>query len=143
MKKIVLALLVGIFASMVAVAEPVGYPGSTWSTLTGPAGVAGTEEKNVVLQGKLEQGIDWVRLGKNKNWTLNTYLSAGYSVDKDKLDYNNKIVPALGVKLSRKFDNGVVDFGIQAVHERRWIDGKSGSGIQAYATYWFGWDLKK
>lgn len=141
MKKSLIAL--SLLAVSAAASAQVAYPGSSWSTLTFPAGVAGTEEKNVTLQGKFEQGIDWLKLGEDKKWTLNTYVSLGYSVDKDKLDYNNKVVPAVGVKLTRSFDNGVIDIGVQLIHERRWISGSSGTGVQAYGSYWFGWDLKK
>lgn len=147
MKKSIIAATLAVF-SLGAVAQdgikPLAYPGSNWSVLTvNPGVISGSpEDNNVLLQGKLEQGIDWVKFGDKKRWTLNTYVSLGYSVDKNKLDYNNKLVPAIGVKVSRSYEHGVVDFGVQAVHENhfRATGGrKSGSGVQAYASYWFGW----
>lgn len=148
MKKILIAAAI-LAASTSAFAQsgPIGYPGSNWSVLTvNPSVIEGTpEDNNILLQGKLEQGIDWFRFGDG-NWVLNTFGSVGYSVDKNQLSYNNKIVPALGIKVSRKFDQGVIDVGTQLVHERRFRtpDGfpSSGTGVQVYVSYWFGWNLR-
>jgi hypothetical protein len=147
MKKFLIASALSILATA-SVAEglkPIGYPGSTWSVLTlNPGVIRGTpEDNNVLLQGKIEQGIDWFRIGTN--WKFNTYASLGYSWDKNGLDYNNKLVPAVGLKFSRTFDSGVVDLGVQLVNEnhfRSTATTKSGTGAQAYASYWFGWNLK-
>lgn len=152
MKKSMIALAlivasVGVHAQ--GSVKPLGYPGSNWSVLTfNPGVIKGSgEEDNVLLQGKLEQGIDWVKFGVNKEWTLNTYVSLGYSADKNGLIYNNKLVPAVGVKMSHGFQNGVLDLGVQAVHENHFRGQTSGptrgSGVQAYASYWFGWNLGK
>lgn len=129
--------------------RPIGYPGSNWSVLTlNPGVIRNTpEDDNILLQGKLEQGIDWKKFGANKQWTLNTYLSVGYSWDRNGLAYNNKVVPALGVKMSRRIESGVIDFGVQGVHQYNFrgvsaSQPKRGNGIQAYASYWFGWNLK-
>jgi hypothetical protein len=149
MKKLLFATALAV-ASAAASADglkPVGYPGSNWSVLTVNPGVIKNtpEDNNVLLQGRLEQGVDWKRFGSNNEWTFNTYASLGYSIDKNELAYNNKLVPAIGAKISRRFDSGVVDFGIQAVHERHFTGvtsgPKSGSGVQVYASYWFGWNL--
>ncbi len=153
MKKTIVASVLALFA-VAAVAEggtsgPIGYPGSAWSVLTvNPSPIRGTpEDNNVLLQGKVEQGVDWMRFGEDKRWRLNTYASVGYSWDKNGLAYNNKVVPAVGVKVSRDFESGVVDIGVQAVHQRNFrgvTAGPSrGTGVQVYASYWFGWNLGK
>jgi hypothetical protein len=152
MKKTLISLALSV-ASIGAFAQeglkPIGYPGSNWSVLTyNPGVVKGSgEEDNVLLQGKFEQGVDWFKFGADKNWKFNTYVSLGYSADKNGLSYNNKLVPALGAKISRSFDNGVLDLGVQAVHENHFrgvtSGPKSGSGVQVYASYWFGWNLGK
>jgi hypothetical protein len=145
MKKSLIALALAV-ASIGAFADglkPLAYPGSAWSVVTFPAGVAGAEEHNTTLSGKVEQGIVWQKFGANKEWALNTYASFGYSVDREGLGYNNKVVPAIGVKMTRTFSNGVVDVGVQAVHENRFKDHQRGSGVQAYVSVWSGWDLRK
>lgn len=146
MKKIISAIAL-LAAAFTASADPIGYPGSNWSTITiNPGVVRGTaEDNNVLLQGKAEQGIDWLRFGAGDAWKLNTYAQVGYSVDRNKLDYNNKLVPAVGVKMVRSFEHGTAELGIQVVHEDHFRlsgPGRSGNGVQAYGSYWFGWNLK-
>lgn len=154
MKKNILALSIaamigGLGFASSASADPVGYPGSTWSTLTFNPGVIKDtpEQDNLLLQGKIEQGIDWFKFGDDNQWKFNTYASLGYSADRNGLSYNNKLVPAVGMKVSRNFENGVLDIGVQAVHENHFrgvnYGPRSGTGVQLYVSYWFGWDLRK
>jgi hypothetical protein len=126
-------------------AEPIGYPGSTWGSLIYPSGLVGEEKDNTLLSGRVEQGIDWFRFGDGDKWKFNTYAAVGYSVDNKGLSYNNKLTPGVGAKVSRTFDGGLLDLGVQLTHERRWKDtiSRSNSGVQAYASWWFGWDAKK
>lgn len=140
MKKIIFALALASAAA--AHAEPIEYPGSTWGVVMGPASTTGAEKNNVLAQGKIEQGIVWFRFADGQ-WKLNTYASLSYSLDTEGINYNNKAVPAVGVKATREFSSGVVDVGVQAINERRWKDNVNSSGVQAYASYWFGWNLKK
>ena len=152
MKKFLIALTVmlSIFSAHADDSKgPIGYPGSNWSMLTlNPSVLKGTpEDGNVLLQGRIEQGIDWFRFGQESNWRFNTYVAMGYSADKNGLAYNNKYAPTLGAKVSRDYPNGVLDLGVQIVYENHFAgvtDGpRDGVGVQAYASYWFGWNLKK
>jgi hypothetical protein len=139
-------------AAGAASAAPIGYPGSTWGAVVFPASVGGEERSgqlvrdNVLLQGKLEQGVDWLRFGDDK-YKLNTYAAIGYTFDNKGFSYNNKLSPALGVKVTRTVGTGTLDLGLQVVHEYRLKPGrterKSDTGVQAYVGWWFGWDLKK
>jgi hypothetical protein len=132
-----------ILITHAAHAEPIAYPGSTWGQLVYPAGLVGEEKTDALLSGRVEQGVDWFRFGEDK-WKFNTYAALGYSVDNKGLSYYNKLTPALGLKVSRSFDGGSLDLGVQVIHERRWKDSdSSNSGVQAYANWWFGWDAKK
>jgi hypothetical protein len=149
MKRILVAALLASSAS--AFAEPIGYPGSTWGVLIFPTSITpetkdGKEvTDNVLLQGKVEQGIDWFRFGDDK-WKLNTFASFNYTIDNAGLTYNNKLVPAVGVKVVRAFKDGVLDLGIQGVYEQRLRpaagEKKNATGVQVYASWWFGWNLK-
>lgn len=134
------AALFAVTAS--AGAEPLEYPGSVWGVVNFPSATTGAERNNVLAQGRVEQGIVWFRFADGK-WKLNTYAALSYSLDSEGMSYNNKTVPAVGVKVTREFDQGVVDLGIQAVQENRWKDDVHSSGVQAYASWWFGWNLKK
>lgn len=152
MKKSLIAIA-ALAMSAVAFAQdgmkPLGFPGSNWSVVTVNPGVVKNtpEDDNVLLQGNLTQGIDWKKFGAEKQWTLNTYLSLSYSWDRNGLAYNNKVVPALGVKMSRRYEHGVLDLGVQGVHQYNFRGVSAGqpnrgNGVQMYASYWFGWNLK-
>jgi hypothetical protein len=144
MKKTLISLaLLAIAGSAVA---QLSYPGSNWSSLTyNPSPIKGTpEEDNILFQGNVEQGIVWTKYG---DWKVNTYAAVAYSWDRNGLAYNNRISPALGVKLQRQWNGGNLDLGVQVVHQNTFrgvTEGaSSGTGIQVYAQYWAGWDLKK
>jgi hypothetical protein len=152
---VVATAILALSASAASYADgPVGYPGSTWGQLTAPSSVIkGTpEDNNWLYMGKITQGVDWLRFGKNDKWTFDTYGSFGFSVDRNRLDYNNKIVPAIGAKIERSFTRGVVSAGVEGIYERHFGDTavydsgspikQSGYGVQAYVSYWFGWNLK-
>jgi hypothetical protein len=124
--------------------KPIALPGSNWSVLSYPSGAIGAERENVLLQGRIEQGADWVRFGEGKNWVFNTYVDLGYSADSQELTYNNKLVPGIGAKISRRYADGVVDFGVRYFHQYNWVgQNESAGSFQAYVSYWFGWDLSK
>jgi opacity protein-like surface antigen len=145
MKKILIAAAVMAFA-MSASAQS-SYPGSAWANMTvNPSVVKNSAESdNVLLQGRVEQGMIVGHVG---NFRVNTFGAVNYSVDRNGLDYNNKIAPMVGVKMQRDLgSNGIVEFGVQAVHERhfRGVTGgpSTGTGVQAFVSVWSGWDLKK
>ena len=152
MKKILMsAAMVLSLVGTAVMADPIGYPGSTWGVLTAPSSVLHDtpEANNWLYQGKITQGVDWFKFGSDDTWVFDTYGSLGLSVDRNKLDYNNKFVPAIGAKVSKLFDNGSIDVGVEGLYERHFGDvdpgytGKrSGFGVQAYVSYWFGWNLK-
>lgn len=145
MKKTLIALAV-LAASFGASAQS-SFPGSNWSELTvNPSVVRGTpEDNNVLLQGNVEQGMIVTTLAKG--WRVNTFAGLNYSIDRNALAYNNKLVPMVGVKLQHDFDGGVVDLGVRLVHENHFrgvtAGPSSGTGVQAYVSYWTGWNLKK
>jgi len=165
LKKILIAAI-AVLSTSVAVAGddyagPVGYPGSTWGHFAFPSSAynAGVEKDNWIYQGKITQGVDWVNFGVDDQWVFDTYASVGFSVDRLGIVYNNKLVPALGAKLSRKFSHGAIDFGVEGLYEKHfgkrnssgelWSNvgsspekGAHGYGVQGYVSYWFGWNGK-
>lgn len=130
-------------AAGVACAEPISYPGTTWGSISYPSGLVAPENHDVLLAGRIEQGAIWFRFGERSEWSLNTYAAINYSADNKGLPYNNKLTPLVGVKITRRLDGGLLDLGVQLAHERRFKDHQSNTGVQAYAGWWFGWDLKK
>jgi len=146
MKKLLVLTAIAA-AAFSANAQVTSYPGSNWSEITvNPGVIRGTpEENNVLLQGNIEQGAIVGRVG---DFRVNTFVGLNYSVDRNALSYNNKLVPMLGVKLQRDFSSsGVMDTGIRVVHENHFrgveTGPHSGTGVQLFFSYWTGWNLKK
>ncbi len=145
MKKTLFAA-VALLALSGAASAQLAYPGSTWANMTvNPSVIRNTpEDNNVLLQGRIEQGIVWSKIA---GFSVNTYGALSFSADKNGLAYNNKLVPAVGVKLQHPFDSGTVDIGLQVAHQQNFrgvtSGPNSGTGVQLYAQYWFGWDLKR
>ena len=144
MKKTLIAAALTL-ASIASFADGLSLPGSNWSNLTyNPSPIKGTpEDNNILLQGYIEQGAVVGRIGP---FRVNTYGALGYSVDRNGLSYNNKLVPQIGVKLQHGFgENGNLDLGVAVIHQdnfRGVTEGpKSGTGVQVYGQYWFGWNL--
>ncbi len=143
MKKTLLALAT-VALSTGALAQA---PGSVWADMTvNPSVVKGTpEDNNVLLQGRVEQGLIVGKLGA---YRVNTFGAVNFAYDRNALSYNNKLAPMVGVKLQRDLGtNGVVEAGVQVVHQRNFrgvTSGPStGTGVQLFVSVWSGWDLKK
>jgi hypothetical protein len=75
---------------------PLGYPGTTWGQLRYPASQFDGETSDTLVEGAVEQGIDWVRLSEGS--VLNTFVLVDYTFDSKELEWNNKIKFAPGVK---------------------------------------------
>jgi len=163
-KKILIAAVAVLSTSLAAAGDyagPIGYPGQTWGYLTFPSSAynEGIEKNNWIYQGKLTQGVDWLAFGVDDQWVFDTYASVGLSVDRLGIQYNNKVVPAIGARMTRKFSKGSIDFGVEGLYEKHFGKrdssgnlwsvnptsperGASGYGVQGYISYWFGWNLK-
>lgn len=141
MKKTMFALFAALAVTAVSAQDLklTSAPGSNWVSLTANPSVIkdAQDDNNLLLQGRAEQGLIVGSVGPFK---VNTYAAIGYSADKKGLDYNNKLQPALGVKLQAKG----FDVGVQLVHERRWRgENRSDTGVQFFVNHWMGWDLKQ
>lgn len=152
MKKLLVAIMFWTVCSSVLAQEqkaafrPLGYPGYTWGSVVFPSSIiGGVEENNILLQGKIEQGVDWFKLGSNKNITLNTFVDVGYSLDNKQIAWNNKITPGIGLKLKHDVFSVRFEYGIRYGYEQRWHDpiNKSGTGVQVFVNWSAGWNLKK
>ena len=144
MRKIYLLLVVAISLLMLTpaltAAEPLGYPGYTWGDISYPSNVA-AEKENLLFDGKIEQGIDWMALDSKKEYILNTFVDFRYTYTK-KYPWNNQI--GIGMKVRRIFPKaGIADIGVKLVHENRWKEDLSASGVQVFFNWYFDWDLKK
>lgn len=129
-----------IFIPASASALDLHFPGSTYGEFRFPNSPAQEENNNMVLEGSLEQGIDWNRFGGGR-WTLNTFGEFRYSVDRVGLDYNNRLIPGIGIKLKARISTGIVQIGVKEVNEIRFRSDRSDHIALGFVNYWFGWDL--
>ena len=107
MKKLaVIALLLA--PAMAAAYEPLGYPGSTWGTLSRDFdGVEGSGS-----QGKVQQGVDWFK--GPFGWTFDTFGGYSWMARTENQTYFNENGPYAGAMFSR----GPVSFGADFHWER-------------------------
>ncbi len=72
------------------------YPGFTWFNIRHPGAPDNDEKYNTIIEGAIEQGIDWYR--KNET-TVNSFVEIKYIFDKEGYSWNNHITYSLGSKL--------------------------------------------
>ncbi len=143
MKQALLAALLTVATT--AQAGPIGYPGSTWGTIV--VSNTGPEKPNFQWQGIVEQGVDWFKFADDR-WRLNTYGAASYSMDMNSI--SNTLAPQVGVKINRHFSDGSLDLGLRYVSQHSFFSSTTiantpattHAAVQAYATFWFDWNLK-
>jgi hypothetical protein len=158
-KKILLASAVAaVLSASAALAYdgPLAYPGSTYGAIIGPSTVLklAPESRNWLYVGQITQGIDWFKFANN-TLTFDTYGKVTFSDDNNHLTYNDKVQAAFGARIDRHFSDGILTLGVETVDEHHWGDGWNGQlqvpasdpsmngfGVQAYVSYWFGWNLK-
>jgi hypothetical protein len=83
---------------------PLGYPWSSWGEITETP--VGHQEKGLKIDGYVEQGIDWFKLGET-DWKFNTFIGIRGTASSRKIDYfNNKVGPLAGLKFKKALDLG-------------------------------------
>lgn len=135
------------FSGKAWAAVPLGYPGSTYWEFRSPSSVEVNEDNNYVLEGVIEQGIDWFRVTE---WSIfNTFARFGYARDKENFDFNNKLLLEGGAKLKfplrdhTYLDWGNLDIGVKYSYEHRPESDRDETQVVFFATWGAGWDLKK
>ena len=112
---------------------PLAYPGLTWAELRYPGSQDRSEKDDLILEGAVEQGIDWFRKGK---LVFNTFAEAEYTADTEKLEWNNKLTLGAGVKLKFPLtERASGQAGVKYNHTRKWESGQSGDDL----IWFFGW----
>lgn len=117
------------------------FPGSFFGELRYPNSPVLEERENYMFEGSLEQGIEWFRFAER--WRLNTFGELRFNVDREGLDYNNRLIPGIGIKLRGNLGAGAIQFGLKAVEEHRYKSDRSDRIILGFINFWAGWDLRK
>ncbi len=139
MKKYMLVALAMLTPSY-AYAEEGNFPGTLWVNVTGP--YHGNQENgNWVVSGKVTQDAVITDIS---DWKLSATTSIGFSKDTKGFDWNNKVVPSAGLKLSTIKNNNYFDIIVQYAHEQslgKLTNGsqRSAGGVQVSVNYWTGW----
>jgi hypothetical protein len=103
------AVVVGFGHGVIADTES-DYPGRTWGALDHPSSLRPADERNVLLQGAIEQGIVAWRMSERT--AMVPFLRLGYKADAEQYSYNNRLSPSVGVKLEiMASEDTVIDIG--------------------------------
>ena len=117
----------------------IGLRGQTWGELRQEVPKEG--DSNLLLQGWIRQGVDWVKWDK---LTLNTYATLRYRADSEKYDFNNSVGPGLGIALEAYCPKGVVgSLGVEYIWDRFFEADRTDQKVVIYVNWYGWWDLKK
>jgi hypothetical protein len=111
----------------------IGFSGASWGELRHEGGEG---EVNTLLYGWIDQGVDWMEIGKFK---LNTYGILRYSFDTEGLNWNNSLAPGVGIAVRR----GALKIGAEAFQEHSTQSNRTENKAVLYMNWWVGWDLKR
>ncbi|MCK5662132.1 MAG: hypothetical protein KAI17_01530 [Thiotrichaceae bacterium] len=115
------------------------FPGITWGEIRYPGSQAPSEDNDIILEGYVEQGVDWMKL--DTLGTINFYANLDYITDSKELDWNNSITSGVGIKLKKVIgSNLLLEFGIEAAHERRWVSDQTDNVVFVYLNWSSWWD---
>jgi hypothetical protein len=108
------------------------YPGSAWTEV----GNYSPTEATVIANSYVEQGI---KVWQSKSLALTPYAALTTSFDTKGYDWENKLKPEVGVKLTQSFTHGLLSIGTAYAIEDRFKSGTERGGAIGYVNYWFGW----
>jgi len=101
--------------------------GFTWEQVRFPSAFEEMEESNLIVEGAVEQGVDWFSLGDGL--VFDTFWQLAYNADTAELDFNNEVKPAFGIKFKLLLtDWAVIEVGVKYEWEYRWITDRTFDG---------------
>jgi hypothetical protein len=117
--------------------EPLAFPGLTWGNVRYPASQEDSDTHNALLQGSVEQGVDWRSI--ERRGILNTYISLDYSFDTKRHDWNNFAKLGVGVKLKNFLDKDGFVVGAKLVRDERFVSNSTNVSLMIYLNWYTGW----
>jgi hypothetical protein len=116
-------------------------PGLIWAELRYPASHDPLENDDLLIEGVVEQGIDWMRVGDRG--ALNTFASLEFQADTEGLDYYRSISGGLGVKLKFPFGRtGLLQIGAEYVVDHRWESDVTQDVVMGFINWSTSWDAR-
>ena len=120
--------------------RPLGFPGTTWGQLRYPASQFDEETDSTLIEGAIEQGVDWLRFSENS--VLNTFILVDYTFDSKDLEWNNKIKVAPGAKYKAFVaKNALLEAGVMYRWHHRTKSNRTRSGSVFFLNWSTSWDF--
>lgn len=111
------------------------FPGSTW----GAAGyLSPVEQHNFIYNQYIKQAVVAKRFGTHAS--IQPYAEVTTSVDTKGYDWENYYRPGAGLEYVYTKGNTLTELGSGYLYEKRPQSGLSGSGVQVFMKFWFGWN---
>ena len=119
---------------------PLGFPGTAWGQLRYPASQFDEETSDTLIEGAIEQGVDWFRFSDNS--FFNTFIEVDYTFDSKDLEWNNKIKWAPGAKV-RAFvaKNALLEIGAMYRWQYRTKPNHTKSDPVVFLNWSTSWDF--
>jgi hypothetical protein len=114
--------------------DAVGLPGQGWTSIGNQSPI---EHNNFYLQSYVEQSAA-VYSTFSGSVTVTPFVGMGLVLDTKGYEWNNKVLPRIGVKANKYFRKGVVSVGSAYAYEDRFKSFNS-SGMTVFVQDWFGW----
>jgi len=114
--------------------DAVGLQGQGWTSIGNQSPI---EHNNFYLQSYVEQSAA-VYSTFSGSVTVTPFVGMGLVLDTKGYEWNNKVLPRIGVKANKYFRKGVVSVGTAYAYEDR-FKGFNSSGMTVFVQDWFGW----
>ncbi len=114
--------------------DAVGLPGQGWTSIGNQSPI---EHNNFYFQSYVEQSAA-IYSTYSGSVTVTPFVGMGLVFDTKGYEWNNKVLPRIGVKANKYFRKGVVTVGSAYAYEDRFKSFNS-SGLTVFVQDWFGW----
>lgn len=111
------------------------YPGFTWGGVRYPGSQEIVDEDNLILEGAMEQGLDWYSDG---TVTINTFARLAYTLDTEGIEWNNHVTYGIGSKLKISTDDiAATQIGFRLNQNKRLVSGRAENRVICYVNWFF------
>lgn len=107
----------------------------SYGTLASPGSLV-PKDRNVVLTLGAEYSGEYQL--PNSELLVIPFVDAHFSWDKDGNNYNNKIIPAIGLKMRKPLKHGEIFWGVKYEVDYRWVDNTVDTGPMIFAGWYKG-----
>jgi hypothetical protein len=114
--------------------DAVGLPGQGWTSIGNQSPI---EHNNFYFQSYVEQSAA-IYSTYSGSVTVTPFVGMGLVLDTKGYEWNNKVLPRIGMKANKYFRKGVVSVGSAYAYEDRFKSFNS-SGLTVFVQDWFGW----